>query len=79
MLTNDWATVDAYNVSVGEGLTNDAQGLGIKVGLGIGGHEYGSIDDKIIGISGGQTVVAIIDGAGEWELQQTVGTSVERP
>ena len=56
VLANDGAAVDADNLAVGEGLSDDAQGLGIEVGLGVGGYQYGTIDDQIVGIGGRQSV-----------------------
>ena len=64
VLLNDSPTVDAYDFPVREGFANDAHGLCVEVWLCIGGYQYGTIDNQIVGISCRQTVFAIIDGTG---------------
>jgi hypothetical protein len=91
VLLDDGTTVDADDLAIGIGLADDTHGLGIKVGLSVGGHEDGTIDDQIVGVGGGQTVTVsdgiadhttfghgrIIDRTGERELQKAVGTAFE--
>ena len=91
VLLDNGTTVDADNLTVGIGLTDDAEGLGIEVGLSIGGHQDSAIDDQIVGIGGGKAVTVsdgiadyttfgngrIIDRTGERELQKAVGTALE--
>ena len=91
MLLDDGAAIDADDFAVGIGLTDNTHGFGIKVGLGIGGHQDGAIDDQVVGIGGGETVTVsdgiadhttfghgrIIDRTGERELQKAVGTAFE--
>ena len=77
VLTDDGATVDAHNLAVREGLANDSYCLCVEVGLGVCGYEYGTIDDQIVGVGGRQAVVAVVDGAGQGQLQEAIGPSVE--
>ena len=64
VLLDDRPAVDAYNFPVRESLTNDAHRFSIEVGLCVSGYQYGTINDQIVGISGRQPVLAIIDGTG---------------
>ena len=68
MLFDDGATVYTNDFSIGIGLTNDAESFGIKVGLVVGGYQYGTIDNQIVGVGGWQAVLTIIDGAGQGKL-----------
>ena len=77
MLLDDGTAVDAYDVAVGEGSADGLHGLCVEVGLGVGGHEHGSVDDEIVGVGGGQSVGLVVDGAGQWQSEQSVGLSVE--
>ena len=75
VLADDGATVDADDVSVGEGLADDAHGFLVEVGLVVGGYQDGTIDDEVVGIGGGEAVcwllafgnllLAVVDGAGQ--------------
>jgi hypothetical protein len=56
VLTDDGATVDAYDFTVGESLADDAQSFGVEVGLGIGGNEDSAVDNQIVGIGGRQSI-----------------------
>ena len=56
VLLDDGTTVDADDLAVGIGLANDTEGLGVEVGLGIGGHQDGAIDDQVVGVGGGETI-----------------------
>ena len=56
VLTDDGATVDAYNFAVGESLADDAQSLCVEVGLGIGGNEDCTVDDQVVGVCSRQTI-----------------------
>ena len=48
--------------------------------MGIGGTEYGPVDDEEVGIGGRQTVtVLIVDGSRHGQFYQSVGLAVERP
>jgi hypothetical protein len=53
VLLDDGTTVDADDLAVWVGLANDTQGFGVEVGLGIGGHKDGTIDDQVVGVGGG--------------------------
>jgi hypothetical protein len=53
VLLDDGTTVDADDLAVWIGLANDTQGLSVEVGLGIGGHKDGAIDDQVVGVGGG--------------------------
>ena len=79
MLFDDGATVYTNDFSIGIGLTNDAESFGIKVGLCIGGHQYGTIDDQIVGIGGRQPLTILIDGMGKWQSQQSIGLTIDSP
>ena len=46
MLFDDASTVDTDDLSVREGFADDSQRFGVEVGLGIGGTEHGTIDDR---------------------------------
>ena len=65
VLLDDGTTVDADDFAVGIGLANDTEGLGVEVGLGIGGHQDGAIDDQVVGVGGGEAVATVIDRTGE--------------
>ena len=56
VLTDDRTAVDANDIAVGEGLLDDAHGLCVKVGLGVGGNEHGTVDDQVVSVGSGQTV-----------------------
>ena len=77
MLLNDGTAVDAYDLAVGEGLAHYLKRLNVKVGLVVGGNEYCSVDDEIVGISGWQTFAIIINRMGQTQLQQLVGMAVD--
>ena len=48
--------------------------------MGIGGAEYGTVDDEEVGIGGRQTVtVLIVDGPRHGQFHQSVGLAIERP
>ena len=64
MLLDDTSTVDAHDGSAGESLADDAEGLSVEVGLGIGGAEHGSVDDEEVGVGGWQPFALADDGAG---------------
>ena len=53
MLLDNTSTIDAHDVTIGESLAYQAQGLGIEIGLGVSGTEYGTIDNQEMGIGGG--------------------------
>lgn len=87
VLLDDCSTVDAHNLSIRECLANDAQGFGVKVRLGVGGHEDSAIDDEVVGIGSRKAILrlagrtcehtVVIDGMGQWQEQQAVGFAVE--
>ena len=86
MLTHEYLTVDAYNLTVGEGLLQDRQCLGILDRLAVGRHENGTVDDKEVGIGGWQTLltflldeireIALDDSIWQRNRKQTVWMSV---
>ena len=59
MLDNQWTTVDADYLAVGECVGNNCGSLGVEVGLGVGGIEHRSVDDEEIGVGGWQTFGAL--------------------
>ena len=61
VLFDNASTVDADDLPVGEGLTDDSQRFGIEVGLSIGGTEYGIVDDEEVGVGGREAVTLTID------------------
>ena len=68
VLADDGAAVDAHNLAVGEGLSDGLQGFGVEVGLVVGGNQYGTIDDQIVGVGGRKTVMTLprpLQGGGE--------------
>ena len=78
MLFDNGTAIDAYDFSIGKCLLDDAHGLCVKVGLVVGGNQYGTINHQIVGISGRQAVTYhfsfliyhfFIDGAGQRQLQ----------
>ena len=73
VLTDDGTTVNAHNLPVRIGLADDAHGLCIEIGLGIGGHQYGTIDDQIVGV-GGRKPVCLPLAIGCWLLAIKNGT-----
>ena len=77
VLTDDGTAVDGDDFTVGIGEGDGAECLGVEVGLSVGGDEDGTVDDEVVGIGGGEAVVAIVDGTGKRESQQTIGTAVE--
>ena len=58
MLFDDGSAVDAHDLPVWESLANDAHRLCVEVGLRIGRHEDGTIDDEVVGIGGRQSVTS---------------------
>ena len=65
MLLDNSPTVNANNLSVRESLLDDVHRLLVKVWLVVGGHQYSTVDDQVVGIGGRQTVAIIVeDGAG---------------
>ena len=78
VLLDDGAAIDAHDFAVRIGLTDNTHGLGIKVGLSVGGHEDGTIDDQIVGVGGGQTVALVVYGTGQGEPEQAIGLVVKR-
>ena len=65
MLFDDGTTVYTNDFSIGIGLANDVERISIQVGLVVGGYQYGTIDNQIVGIGGWQAVLTIIDGTGQ--------------
>ena len=78
MLLDDGTAVYADDFAVGIGFANDAQGLGIEVGLCIGRYEYGAIDNQIVGVGGWQALCLVIDRMGQGKLSQPIGLSLQR-
>ena len=68
VLLDDSTTVYAYDFPVWESLLNDAHGFLIEVGLVVGRHEHGIVDDQIVSIGCWKAIVSIIDGAGQGKL-----------
>jgi hypothetical protein len=55
MLFDNGTAINAYDFSIGKCLLDDAHGLCVKVGLVVGGNQYGTINHQIVGISGRQS------------------------
>ena len=58
MLADDGTAVDAHNLAVRKSLTDGMQSLCVKVGLGVGGHQYGTIDNQIVSVCGRQPLTS---------------------
>ena len=56
MLLDDGAAIDAHDFAARIGLTDNTHGFGVEVGLSVGGHEDGTIDDQIVGVGGGKAI-----------------------
>ena len=56
MLLDNSPTVNANNLSVRESLLDDVHRLLVKVGLRIGGYQYCSVDDQVVGVCGRQSI-----------------------
>lgn len=67
VLTDDDTGVDRDDVPTGEGFADDAAGCGIEVGLGVGRHEDGSVDDEEIGVGGWQSLIIVVACPWHWE------------
>ena len=76
MLADDRTTVDAHNIAVRERLANGMKCFCVEVGLGVGRHQNGTVDNQIVSVGCWQTIVAIIDRTGQRQLQETVRASV---
>ena len=59
MLPDDASAIDANQFSVGKCLAYGLARLLVKVGLCVGGKEYGSVDNKEVGICGWQTLLTV--------------------
>ena len=55
MLFDKGTAITAYDFSIGKCLLDDAHSLCVKVGLVVGGNQYGTINDQIVGVSGRQS------------------------
>ena len=78
MLFDNGTTVDAYDFSVGKCLLDNLHRLLVKVGLIVGGHQYSTVNDQVVGVSSRQAIALVVDGAGQRQFQQTVRTPIER-
>ena len=84
VLADDGAAVDGDHLPVGEGLRDEAERLGVEVGLVVGRTEYCPVDDEEISVSGRQTitlgaqsVIRLVDRSRHGESEQTVGTPLD--
>ena len=84
VLADDGAAVDGDHLPVGEGLGDEAEGLGVEVRLVVGRAEYCPVDDEEIGVGGRQTitlgaqsVIRLVDRSRHGKSEQTVGTPLE--
>ncbi len=50
MLFDDTTAIDGHDITIGEGFADEAERLGIVIGLIVGGTEHSPIDDQEIGI-----------------------------
>ena len=75
VLADEDAAVDGHDVVLGKGLLQLATGEVVGVGLTIGGHQDGAVDDEEGGVGGGQTmaVVGVVDGRRHGEGEQLEG------
>lgn len=58
VLLDDGTAVDAYDLPIWESLANRAHRLLVEVGLVIGGNQYRSVDDEVVGIGGRQSLTS---------------------
>ena len=92
MLLNNCPAVDAYDFPVRKGFADDAHRLLVQVGLVVGWHQDGTVDDQVVGIGGRKAGIVLggspadcstfgrrllVDGAGQREAQQAVGLAVK--
>ena len=77
MLAHHRRGVNADDDPVGEGLGDDGLGLFVVVGLLIGGHQYGAVEDDEVGIGCRQSIAVVFQAAGHRQGQQPVGSAVE--
>ena len=84
MLADDGTTVDGDDLPAWEGLSDEAEGFCVEVGLVVGRTEHCPVDDEEIGVGRWQTVVfafcveiTFVDRSGHGELEQTVGLSLK--
>ena len=69
VLADDGAAIDADHLAVWVSLLDDGTCLVVKIRLSIGGVEYGTVDNQIVSVGGGQTVVAVVNGARHRQFQ----------
>ena len=71
MLLDDAAAVDGHHLAVGEDGGDALQGSLVVKGLSVGGHEYGTVDDEVVGIGGRQRAAVFVeDGVGKGQAEQ---------
>ena len=58
MLADDRTAVDAHNLAVRERLANGMKCLCVEVGLSVGRHQYGTIDNQIVSVGGRQPLTS---------------------
>lgn len=76
MLSYYHTGIDADDVEAGESERDGLAGQCIEVGLVVGGHEYGTVDDDEVGVGGWQPFAIVEDGVGHGKPQEAVGVSV---
>lgn len=78
VLPDDSLTIDAHHFAVRKSLPDDVHSLMVEVGLPVSRHQYGTINDQIVGIGGWKPIALIIDRTGEWQFQEPVGMALQR-
>ena len=76
VLSDDGAGIEGDNGAVGEGSGDDAQGLGIFLGLGISGNKHCTVENQEVGISRRQALAFIQNCRSHRQFQQAIGPSV---
>ena len=77
VLANQCAAVHANDVVVGEGLCEHGSRLLVMFQLRVGGIEYGTVEDEIVGVGCGKAfAVGGKDWVGEGQFQETEGFSL---
>ena len=68
VLLDDAAAVDGHHLAVGKDGGDALQGCRVVKGLSVGGHEYGTVDDEVVGIGGRQRAAVFVED-GVWQGQ----------
>ena len=77
MLFDDTSTVNAHDLSVREGLSDNPEGLLIEIGLVISRTEHRPIHYQEVGIGGRESLALKDNRSGRRQLQEPVGLSLQ--